>query len=450
MQSGDILADRFVIDDDSRRGGIGVIYRGWDLEAEQPVAIKFLTQLSPTDVKRFEREAGLLAEARLPGVVRHVQHGTTEEGRPYLVMQWLDGETVAARLDTRGFDLAEAVSLIVTVAAPLAALHARGLVHRDLKPENLILTSDDPRSVTLIDFGLARATIAADTRVTATGCILGTPGYMAPEQIRGEAVIDARADVFALGCVLYELLTGYAAFAGGNFFAVRTKILLASPPALRTLCPEAPAALEALVDAMIAKIPDERPRDAAAAATALGAIETPPGPRRRWHSMRPETPPADAPRAGATVVVAQFSGIVLVDTARPGDSEVERDTLAAELAARGDELRRVARGARLELLDGALVAIVPGSPARLDLAQRLVDVARSLAAALPRAYVIAASGGEPFDELVDRAATCLEALVRASMMENPQRPVFLDLGTGEALGAELRLVRYAAGYRIAT
>ena len=203
---------------------------------------------------------------------------------------------------------------------------------------------------------------------------------------------------------------------------------------------------------MIAKNPSDRPLDAAAAATALRALGTlPAGPRRRWHSMRPETPPADAPRAGgATVVVEQFSGIVLVDTARPGDTEVESDTLATELAGRSDELRRIARGARLELLDGALVAIVPGSPARLDLAQRLVDVARSLSSALPQAFVIAASGAESFDELVDRAAACLDALVRASMLENLSRSVFLDLGTGEVIGKELRLVRYAAGYRIAT
>ena len=443
MQSGDVLADRFVIDDDTRRGGIGVVYRGWDLEAEQPVAIKFLTQLSPTDVKRFEREADLLAEARVPGVVRHVQHGTTEDGRPYLVMQWLDGETVAAHLETRGFALREAVALIAAVAEPLAELHARGLVHRDLKPENLILTGDDPRSVTLIDFGLARATIASDTRLTATGCILGTPGYMAPEQIRGEREIDARADVFALGCVLYECLTGYAAFAGGNFFAVRTKILLSAPVPLRVLCPEAPVALEALVEAMIAKRASDRLPDAAAAASALAALGTlPPGPRRRWHTMRPETLPASyAPRPGAaTQVVEQWSGLVLVELEAGG----------AELASRGDELRRIVRGARLELVDGGLIAIVPGSPARLDLAQRLVDVARALAAVLPRAFVIAASGSEPFDELVERASASLEALVRAAVFGDAQRAVFLDLGTGDVLGQTLPLVRYAAGYRIAT
>ena len=453
VQSGDVLADRFVIDDDTRRGGIGVVYRGWDLEAEQAVAIKFLTKLSPNDVKRFEREADLLAEADLPGVVRHVQHGTTEDGRPYLVMQWLDGETVGARLESRGFDLAEAVALVVAIATPLAALHARGLVHRDLKPENLILASDAPESVVLIDFGLARTTIASDTRLTTTGCILGTPGYMAPEQIRAEPEIDARADVFALGCVLYECLTGYAAFAGGNFFAVRTKILLSSPTAVRALCPEAPPALEALVEAMIAKRTSDRPPDAAATATALRALGAlPPSPRRRWHTTRPETLRASwAPRPeGATHVFERWSGIVLVDTAGAGDSVGERDALATELAARGDELRRVARGARLELLDGALVAIVPGSSERRDLARQLVNVARGLAAVLPLAIVIAASGDEPFDELVDRAAESLDTLARAAMFGDTQRAIFLDLGTGDALGQDLPLVRYAAGYRIAT
>ena len=153
---------------------------------------------------------------------------------------------------------------------------------------------------------------------------------------------------------------------------------------------------------------------------------------------------------GATQVLDQWSGIVLVDTARPGDSHGQRDALAVELAARGDELRRVARGARLELLDGALVAIVPGSPKRLDVAQRIVDVARALAAILPAAFVIAASGDEPFDELVDRAASSLDALVRASMFGDTQRSIFLDLGTGDVLGHALPLVRYAAGYRIAT
>jgi serine/threonine protein kinase len=321
VQVGDVLDQRFVVEEAVEKGGLGVVFRGWDLDAEAAVAIKVLARdLTPTDVQRFHRESALLAELRLPGIVRHVASGTSPDGEPFLVMAWLDGETVARRLEHDGFDLGEAIALITALCAPLDAIHARGLVHRDIKPENVFL-GDTVADVTLIDLGLARAE-DPPVRLTATGVVLGTPGYMAPEQIRGDRQIDARADVFALGCVLYECLTGYAAFSGENFLAVRTKILLASPPPLASLCPEAPPALVDLVGAMLAKSPADRPPSAYAIATALGDLGAlPSGPRRSWNTAR-LTPTVARDATGGiimmrgvsldevTAIVASFGGSI--------------------------------------------------------------------------------------------------------------------------------------------
>src|SRR5262249_47784594 len=148
-----------------------------------------------------------------PGIVRYVAHGVTHEGKPYLAMEWLSGETLSARLAGVGLSIAESVTLAAHVAAALGAVHRRGLVHRDLKPANLLLEGGAIESIKLIDFGIARLPNAG-VRLTLPGATLGTPGYMAPEQIRAAADVDARADVFSFGCVLFRCLAGRTAFAG--------------------------------------------------------------------------------------------------------------------------------------------------------------------------------------------------------------------------------------------
>src|SRR5262249_26016395 len=161
------------------------------------------------------------------------------------------------RLARGTLSIEDTVTLITRAAEALGAAHARGIVHRDLKPSNLFLLDGKVGRVKLLDFGLARFGDA--TRMPVSGAVLGTPGSMSPEQARGDMEIDSRADVFALGCVLFECLTGRHAFGGERFMAVLAKILFADTPRLRELRPDVSPALDALSARMLAKDPDERP-----------------------------------------------------------------------------------------------------------------------------------------------------------------------------------------------
>src|SRR5262249_34890757 len=153
-----------------------------------------------------KREARLLAELRHPAIVRYESHGVTPAGEPYLVMEWLAGETLSERLFRGTLSVEEAVVLGRRVAEAPSAAHERGVLHRDIKPDNLFLSEGMIERVKVVDFGIARTGAAARV-VTRTGVLVGTVGYMAPEQVRGELDADARVDVFSLGCVLFEALT---------------------------------------------------------------------------------------------------------------------------------------------------------------------------------------------------------------------------------------------------
>ena len=200
MRPGDVVAARFELTRLAATGGMGSVFRARDLLTGEDVALKTIRGCGDEQqAERFEREAALLAQLEHPAIVRYVAHGRCE-GQHYLVMEWLEGESLSARLWRGPLDHAESVLLGQRVAAALAALHARGIVHRDVKPSNLILCDGEVERVKLVDFGVARSRRAR--ALTTVGAMVGTPGYMAPEQARGERRIDARADIFALGCVL--------------------------------------------------------------------------------------------------------------------------------------------------------------------------------------------------------------------------------------------------------
>lgn len=274
MDIGSVLANRFVLIDEAGSGGMGTVYRARDLQSGQLVAVKILRQAHDSD--RFVIEAQTLAELRHPGIVSYVAHGrvSPQDARLFLAMEWLEGHDLAALLRERGLSLHESLALLHGAADALATAHRRGIVHRDIKPSNLFLRGGDIARVTLLDFGIAHRGIDR-TGLTRTGQVLGTPQYMSPEQAQGLRHIGPAADVFSLGCVLFECLTGDPPFAGEQFAAVLSKLLFGSRPRLRQArsdLPDSIEPLETLLLRMLAHAPEERPADASALGPVLQSL----------------------------------------------------------------------------------------------------------------------------------------------------------------------------------
>jgi serine/threonine protein kinase len=275
LKEGDTLADRFVIERLAGRGGMGTVYRAMDRMSGTRVALKVMARGERGDA-RFAQEARVLSELTHPAIVRYVAHGATSQGEPFLAMEWLEGEDLAQRLSRAGLSVAESLTVVRRVAEGLAVAHARGLVHRDVKPSNVFLVGGDASRAKLLDFGIVRLQLSAQAPaampMTRTGMILGTVGYMSPEQATADKALDARTDVFALGCVLFECLTGQPAFAGAHVVAVLAKVLREEAPRVRQLRPDLSEGLDDLLARMLAKDKMERPPDGAALLRELDAL----------------------------------------------------------------------------------------------------------------------------------------------------------------------------------
>ncbi len=275
MKAGRIVGGRFRVERLAGSGGMARVYRAFDeSDDDTPIALKVLQIPGEAAAKRFVREAELLMQMGAPGIVRSVAHGETGDGRHWLAMEWLDGEDLQARLMRLGPDerlsVADSVRVVGRMAEALAPAHARQVVHRDLKPGNTWLVDCDLGRVKILDFGMARVWHKRSA-VTTIGAVVGTPWYMAPEQARGGDV-DARTDVYALGAVLFEALTGRTPFVGEQFLAVLTKVIVETAPRVSDFRPGLPPALVRLVASMLAKAPADRPEDGAAVARALARI----------------------------------------------------------------------------------------------------------------------------------------------------------------------------------
>lgn len=258
--------DGFAIESILGGGSFGTVYRGRQLGLERPVAIKVPTHeiaSDPVMARRFAREARSAARITHPGVVGIYAVGELADGRPYLAMQLIDGEPLDRILETGPVPAVRTLRIARLIASALSETHAADVVHRDLKPTNIVWRRDrngDDR-VTLVDFGIAvcKPGNADATRLTTNG-VIGTPHYMSPEQAHGEAV-DHRADLYALGCIMFELLTGKPPFDGSGF-----EVLLAHLgrpiPVPSEVSPDVPEAVDELVMHLMAKKPDDRPRSA--------------------------------------------------------------------------------------------------------------------------------------------------------------------------------------------
>ncbi|MFO0613056.1 MAG: serine/threonine-protein kinase [Polyangiaceae bacterium] len=256
MREGDVLEGRFRLDAVAGSGAMGVVFRGTDLARGAPVAVKVLRQADPTDIARFVREAEVLVALQHPNVVRYVAHGRTTANEPFLVMEWLAGETLKDRLARGPLSTLESVDVGLALASALAGAPASGGGPRDVKPANVMLVGGSVRMVKLLDFGVAA--LRRRQTLTEAGAIVGTPAYMSPEQARGEEV-DARSDVFSLGALLFHCLAGERPFQGDDVLAIVLRIVRERAPAVSTRAPSAPVVLTQLVDAMLEPASERRP-----------------------------------------------------------------------------------------------------------------------------------------------------------------------------------------------
>jgi WD40 repeat protein len=275
-------------------GGMGVVFRAEDPHLRRLVAVKVLLPGragSPAARERFLREAQAAAAVEHDHII-HINQVGEDRGVLFVAMPLLQGESLETRLNREGpLPLSEGLRIGREIAEGLAAAHERGLIHRDIKPANIWLEGARAR-VKILDFGLARPT-SEDGRLTHSGVIVGTPAYMAPEQARGE-VVDARADLFSLGCVLYRMAAGRPPFQGSSALHILSALALQEPEPLRQLNSAVTPRLEALVRQLLAKGAKDRPASAREVIAAIGSLERAPAtgaaelapasrlPRRRW------------------------------------------------------------------------------------------------------------------------------------------------------------------------
>ncbi len=251
------------------QGGMGAVYRGRDPELDRPVAIKVMLHATPDFVQRFRREAQSIARLAHANIVQVYDFGVDAEGNPYFVMELIDGTPLDEIVRTRGkLPPLDVVRLGKQAAAGLAAAHRAGIVHRDVKPSNLIV--DGRGHLKLVDFGIAR--MESGAQLTNAAALMGTPGYMAPEQASGKKV-DARTDIYALGMTLFELCAGGPAFTADDPIALVVMNMQQPLPDLRQHAPEVPEELASLIEMMAAKDPEARLQSCDAVVAALEDIE---------------------------------------------------------------------------------------------------------------------------------------------------------------------------------
>lgn len=418
-----LIDERFELLEKVARGGMGAVYRAVDRTTQRMVAIKVLRDQTDEAINRFRHEAQVLGEIEHGHVVRYIYHGKMNSGDPYLVMEWLEGETLATRLERGALGIQETAELARRVASGLAAAHARGIVHRDVKPGNVFLANGQISQLKLLDFGIARLdTLKA--ALTVPGTIVGTPGYMAPEQAKGPRNrIDSRVDVFSLGCVLFECLTGRPAFQGTHILARLAKLLMEDPPRVRELRPDVPENFDELISVMLSKDPEKRPADCETLAMQIERMGSLEGldlvPRR----SSPQSLTHTEKRLVSVVAVVPFR--------QTGDDVVGEGTVLVEESLLAT-VRRLVRpfGAKVEeITNGMFVVLLVGTGPATDQAAIAARCALRLRLLMPNASIVLLTGrGEntgrlPVGEVFESATSLL---VRMNAQGHATRGIYID------------------------
>jgi eukaryotic-like serine/threonine-protein kinase len=407
LAQGAILADRFEIERVIGQGGMGIVYRAIDRTTNVRVALKLIAPMVDESERdeRFAREIRLLSELDHPRVAHYVAHGTTSDGQAFLAMQWLEGEDLACALAEGPMSLGDSLRVLRGASEAVAAVHAKGIIHRDLKPSNLFLRGGSASDVVLLDFGVARGEQAA-TVLTSPAALVGTPFYMAPEQVSSARNIHAAADVFSLGCIFYECLTGTRPFEAPQLLGVLARILHDSPPPVRSLCPNVPEAWNLLLERMLDKRSDRRPADGAALLAELAVL-----PRvddATLSETRAERAVVSSERSSSDQVLVCVVLASVANGASVADANADGlDSIRSTFQRFGCPLERLA--------DGSLLATVLPKPSATDQVRVAARCALHLRERLPEARIAVATGRAPLGpsrhvgEAVDRAARLLVA-----------------------------------------
>jgi serine/threonine protein kinase len=302
------LADRYTLDRELGRGGMATVLLARDLKNDRPVALKvLLPELAQTlGADRFKREIRVAARLQHPNILSVLDSGEVD-GQLWFAMPFVEGENVYERLQ-REHQLApaEALRIAQAAASALAYAHEQGVVHRDIKPENILLSGEQ---VLVADFGVARAVSEVAEKLTATGMVVGTPTYMSPEQASGEKAIDGRTDIFALGCVLYEMISGDAPFKGPTPQATLMRRFMGPPRPLRPMANISEAVEQAIVRS-VARDPAERFATAAEFADALAGKVVPPAPTPTSAAAPDSATPAKKGCAAAVFLAVTLGSVL--------------------------------------------------------------------------------------------------------------------------------------------
>ena len=301
------LAERYTLERDLGRGGMASIVLARELQHDRLVALKVLhPELAPTiGADRFKREIRVAARLQHPNILSVLDSGDVGT-QLWFTMPFVEGENVYERLQReQQFAPAEALRIATAAASALAYAHEQGVVHRDIKPDNIMLSGDQ---VLVADFGVARAVSEVAEKLTATGMIVGTPTYMSPEQASGDKAIDGRSDIFALGCVLYEMLAGEPPFKGPNPQATLMRRFMGPPRPLRPMV-QIPEHVEHAIVRALAKDPAERYATAADFAEALAGREPAPPPAAAAQAAQGTPPAARRGCASVLLLAAGLAGL---------------------------------------------------------------------------------------------------------------------------------------------
>ena len=410
-----LLAGRFVIEREVGRGGVGIVYRARDHVSDQDVALKViaLPGVDAGEEARFRREGRVLAGLNHPGIVRVVAFGQLEEGQPYIAMEWLEGEDLAQRQRRAPLPLTKSLKVAADVCDALAAAHAAGIIHRDVKPSNVILVGSGAGQkgeleVKLVDFGVAAA---EDAKLTRTGAIVGTPAYMAPEQARGDGEIDARADLYALGATLFEMITGRPPHLGPTPIAILARLVTTPAPRLSEVLIDAPARLDNLMADLLATAPSERPTSAADVARELREIDDEIGAHSSDRLTRSDAHEA-APASLTTGSKSGGTRLITSIVATHVPKGASRARLLTHLRARGADATELGGDAIVSHL-GVRKALGDEALRALDLGLRIAKLNATVGVATGRTRI---DRTRPTGEVVDRAAALARDAARGQVL----------------------------------